>query len=156
VFAECSLVGEDAPSGVEIVAADAAVRADWLAEAQRRPGPLVLVHTVLRDLVPPGSLSLTPMDADVGAHGLLLGDPLVSLVAARRLARRVHARLRLQQGAAVVANAGLMTASALRWMPPIASALAHHGFALALVLDSLRIESFGRNAAPASADAASA
>ena len=100
-----------------------------------------MVHTVLRDLVPPGSLSLTPTDADAGSHGVLLGDPLLSLVAARRVALLVHRRLRLQQGTAVAANAALMTATALRWLPPIATALLHHGFALLLLLDSLRIES---------------
>jgi hypothetical protein len=100
-----------------------------------------MVHTVLRDLVPPGSLSLTPTDADAGSHGVLLGDPLASLVAARRLAQRVHRQLRLQQGSATAANAALMTAAALRWLPPIGTALLHHGFALLLLLDSLRTES---------------
>jgi hypothetical protein len=99
------------------------------------------VHTVLRDLVPPGSLSLTPTDADAGSHGVLLGDPLASLVAARRVAQRVHRRLRVQQGAATAANAALMTAAALRWLPPIGTSLLHHGFALLLLLDSLRVES---------------
>jgi len=99
------------------------------------------VHTVLRDLVPPGSLSLTPTDADAGSHGVLLGDPLASLVAARRVAQRVHRRLRLQQGAATAANAALMAAAALRWLPPIGTSLLHHGFALLLLLDSLRVES---------------
>jgi hypothetical protein len=101
------------------------------------------VHAVLRDLVPPGSLSLTPVDADAGAHGVLLGDPIASLVAARRLALSIHGRLRLQQHAAVAANATLMTAAALRWLPPIATALIHHGFALLLLLDSLRIQGIG-------------
>jgi hypothetical protein len=100
-----------------------------------------MVHTFLRDLVPPGSLSLTPTDADAGSHGVLLGDPFASLVAARRLAQRVHRQLRLQQGSATAANAALMTAAALRWLPPIGTALLHHGFALLLLLDSLRIES---------------
>ena len=40
--------------------------------AVRDGSPLVMVHTVLRDLVPPGSLSLTPTDADAGSHGVLL------------------------------------------------------------------------------------
>jgi hypothetical protein len=52
----------------------------------------------------------------------------------------VHRRLRLQQGAAVAANAALMTAAALRWLPAIATSLLHHGFALLVLLDSLRIE----------------
>jgi cation transport ATPase len=127
-----------APEGITD---DAGLRGDWLAEAVRDGSALVMVHTVLRDLVPPGSLSLTPTDADVGSHGVLLGDPLASLVAARRLAQRVHRQLRLQQGSATAANAVLMTAAALRWLPPIGTSLLHHGFALLLLLDSLRIES---------------
>lgn len=126
---------------LEPVADDAGVRADWLAGALQDGQPLVMVHTVLRDLVPPGSLSLSPADGDAGSHGILLGDPLASLVAARRIAQRVHRRLRLQQGTAVAANAGLMTAAALRWLPPIAITLLHHGHALLLLLDSLRMES---------------
>ncbi len=126
---------------LERVADDAGTRGDWLADAVRDGSALVMVHTVLRDLVPPGSLSLTPTDADVGSHGVLLGDPLASLVAARRLAQRVHRQLRLQQGSATAMNAALMTAAALRWLPPIGTSLLHHGFALLLLLDSLRIES---------------
>jgi hypothetical protein len=127
--------------GPERITDDAGARAVWLADAVRDGSPLVMVHTVLRDLVPPGSLSLTPTDADAGSHGVLLGDPLASLVAARRVAQRVHRRLRVQQGTATAANAALMTAAALRWLPPIGTSLMHHGFALLLLLDSLRIES---------------
>jgi hypothetical protein len=128
---------------LDCVIDDADLRGDWLADAVRDGSALVMVHTVLRDLVPPGSLSLTPTDADAGSHGVLLGDPLASLVAARRLAQRVHRQLRLQQGYATAANALLMTAAALRWLPPIGTSLLHHGFALLLLLDSLRIESLG-------------
>lgn len=132
------------------LADDAPARADWLAAAVHDGTPLVLVHTVLRDLVPPGSLSLTPAQADAGAHGVLLGDPLAGLEAGRRLAQQVHRRLRLQQGAAVAANAALMTAAALRWLPPIATSLLHHGFALLVLLDSLRIEALDAPAPPPS------
>jgi cation transport ATPase len=136
--------------GVERLPDDAAARAGWLADAVHDGGPALLLHSVLRDLVPPGSLSLTPAaaGAGVGAHGVLLGDPLDSLVTARRLAQRVHRRLRRQQGSAVGANALLMTASALRWLPPMAIALLHHGFALAVLLDSLRVERLDGGAAP--------
>lgn len=127
--------------GVDRITDDAGIRTDWLADAVSDGSPVVMVHTVLRDLVPPGSLSLTPTDADAGSHGVLLGDPLASLVAARRLAQVVHRRLRLQQGAATAANAALMTAAALRWLPPIATTLLHHGFVVLLLLDSLRVES---------------
>lgn len=150
VFAEADGGGRDEPPGsadsgrrnrLERIADNAQARTDWLAEAVSAGTPLVMVHTALRDLVPPGSLSLTPTDADAGSHGVLLGDPLLSLVAARRVALLVHRRLRLQQGTAVAANAAFMTATALRWLPPIATALLHHGFALLLLLDSLRVES---------------
>ena len=150
VFAEADGGVRDEPPGpadsgrvnrLERIADDAQARTDWLAEAVSAGTPLVMVHTALRDLVPPGSLSLTPTDADAGSHGVLLGDPLLSLVAARRVALLVHRRLRLQQGAAVAANAAFMTATALRWLPPIATALLHHGFVLLLLLDSLRVES---------------
>lgn len=129
------------PTAPERIADEPAGRAAWLADAARDGLPLVMVHTVLRDLVPPGSLSLTPTDADAGSHGVLLGDPLASLVAARRVAQQVHRRLRLQQAAANAGNAALMTAAALRWLPPIGTTLLHHGLALLLLLDSLRIES---------------
>ena len=118
-----------------------AQRGRWLAAAGAEGLPLVLLHATLRDLVPPGSLSLTPMDAETGAHGMLLDEPLASLVAARAAAQAVQRRLRVQQGAANVLNSGLMMASALRWMPPMATTLLHHGFALLLLLDSLRLES---------------
>ncbi|MBC7942749.1 MAG: hypothetical protein H7Z19_23850, partial [Chitinophagaceae bacterium] len=133
---------------LESVSDDAGMRADWLAGALQSGTPLVIVHTVLRDLVPPGSLSLSPVDSDAGSHGILLGDPLASLVAARRVAQQVHRRLRMQQGTAVAANAGLMTAAALRWLPPLAITLLHHGHALLLLLDSLRIESLDETPLP--------
>lgn len=156
VFAEAAGGCDGAPAPdawderhrLESIPDDANARSDWLIEAVRDGSPLVMAHTVLRDLVPPGSLSLTPMDADAGAHGLLLGDPLASLVAARRVALAVHRRLRLQQSAAVAANAALMTTAALRWLPPIATALLHHGFALLLLLDALRIEALDAPAHP--------
>lgn len=138
---------------IEWLGSDPMARIDWLADATHGGTPLVLLHTVLRDLVPPGSLSLTPTDAEVGAHGVLLGDPLADLERARQMARSVRRRLRLHQGAAAGANAALMTASALRWLPPMATTLLNHGFALLVLLDSLRIESLGARAPAARADA---
>lgn len=139
--------------GIERLPDEAAGRAGWLADAVHDGDAAVLLHTVLRDLVPPGSLSLTPAaaGAGVGSHGVLLGDPLDSLITARRLAQHVHRRLRGQQGAALAANALLMTASALRWLPPMATALLHHGFAWAVLLDSLRVERLGTGDADAGA-----
>jgi cation transport ATPase len=119
--------------------ASPAVR-EWLDASGAGDAPAVIVHTVLRDLVPPGSLSLAPANADAGAHGVLLGDPLASLEAARRLALRLRRRLRNRQALAVAGNAALMTAAALRWLPPIATTLLHHGFAVGVLLDSLLIE----------------
>jgi hypothetical protein len=49
------------------------------------------VHTGLRDLLPPGGLSLCPIDAESGAHGALLGASLESLLAGRRLAMQIDA-----------------------------------------------------------------
>jgi hypothetical protein len=126
--------------GVHRVTAPGAARAAWLADAGRGGEPVVLVHTVLRDLLPPGGLGLCPVDADAGAHGVLLGDPLASLVSARRVAIDVHRRLQRHQTGAMAVNALLMTASALRWAPPLATTIGHHGFAALLLLDSLRIE----------------
>ncbi|MBX3637512.1 MAG: hypothetical protein KF683_19255 [Rubrivivax sp.] len=139
---------------VACLAADAPLRGEWLADAVHDGTPVVMLHTVLRDLVPAGSLSLTPTDADAGAHGVLLGDPLAALGSARRLALAVHRRLRLQQGAAVGVNAALMTVSALRWLPPVATTTLHHGFALLVLLDSLRIEALRNGGAAAMAPAA--
>lgn len=133
---------------LEPVADDFDEHSDWISAALQDGKPMVLVHSVLRDLVPPGSLSLCPMDSDGGSHGVLLGDPLQSLVAARQIAQQVHRRLRLQQGTAVAANAALMTAAALQWLPPIAIALLHHTHALLLLLDSLRIESLDASPEP--------
>lgn len=125
---------------LDAVTGTTAARAARLADAVRDGRPLVLVHTVFRDLVPAGSIGLTPADADAGAHGVLLGDPLASLVAARRVAQAIHRRLRRQQAAATVVNAALMTSAALRWLPPVATALLHHGFVLAMLFDSIRLE----------------
>lgn len=102
--------------------------------------PLVLLHTTLRDRVAAGSLSLTPLDAEAGAHGVLLGDPLASLVAARSLAGAVQRRLAWHHGTALTANTVLMTASALQRLSPLATTLLHHALAFAVLLDSLRVE----------------
>lgn len=125
---------------LDAVTGTTAARAERLADEVRDGRPLVLVHTVFRDLVPAGSVALTPADADAGAHGVLLGDPLASLVAARRVAQAIHRRLRRQQAAATVVNAALMTSAALRWLPPVVTSLLHHGFVLAMLFDSIRLE----------------
>lgn len=114
--------------------------ADWLADATHDGSSAVVVHTVLRDAVPPGSLGLAPLEAQAGPHGVLAGDPLASLLAARRLAQEIDTRLRRRHGFALAANAALMTAGAVRWLPPMATTLIHHGAGLLLLLDSLRLE----------------
>lgn len=145
VFVEADGCGTSAlppqvQAGAVYIEDDRARRVQWLTSSARESEPVVMAHTTLRDLLPPGSLSLTPMDSDAGSHGVLLDDPLASLVAARRVAQTVHRRLRMQQGSATTLNSLLMAASALRWLPPMGTALVHHGFALLLLLDSLRVE----------------
>jgi cation transport ATPase len=129
---------------------------DWLAEVTHDGAPAVVVHTVLRDAVPPGSLGLAPLDAEAGPHGVLAGDPLATLLSARRLAQVIERRLRRRHRFAVAANAALMTAGAVRWLSPMAVTLMHHGAGLLLLMDSLRLEALRTSsktpAAPASAN----
>lgn len=132
---------------------DRGLRSDWLAQATSDGVPAVMVHTVLRDLLPPGSLSLMPIDADAGAHGVLLGDPVASLVSARTVARRVHRRLEMHQTASSAMNAALVMVSALRWLPAVGTALVRQGFALGLLLDSLSLEAVGSPRARSGGDA---
>jgi cation transport ATPase len=123
----------------EIVCVDRASQGHWLAEAALRGERLALVHTGLRDLLPPGGLSLCPIDAESGAHGVLLGAPLDSLLAGRRLAMRIRRRLLRHYALAIAVNGALMGASVLRLAPPIATATLHHAFAFFLLQDSLRL-----------------
>jgi hypothetical protein len=122
-----------------VVGASRSAQREWLADAAARGERVTLVHTGLRDLLPPGGLSLCPVDADAGAHGVLLGDPLPSLIAARSLAHTVRRSLRWRFGRAVAVNAGLMTASALQLMAPWSSTLLKHGLALLLLDESARL-----------------
>jgi hypothetical protein len=123
--------------------------ADWLAAATHGGDPAVVVHTVLRDLVPPGSLGLTPLESESGSHGVLVGDPLASLLAARRTARAIARRLERREGLAVAADAALMGASAVRLLPPLATTLLHQAVALLLLLDGALIASLGPGAGAA-------
>jgi hypothetical protein len=107
---------------------------------------VALVHTALRDLVPPGGLSLCPVDAEAGAHGVLLGDPLASLLDARAVARTIRARLMRRYGASVIVETALMIGGAQRVLPPVMVAILHHALAFALLADSRRLV---RLAAPA-------
>lgn len=145
---ESPLPVQDQPRWKVTLGHDSRERQEWLAQEARNGRPMVMVHSVMRDLLPPGSVSLTPQDSDAGSHGLLFGDPLQTLVAARRLALLVHRRVLRQQQAAAAADASLITASALQWAPPIVTALANHGFTLLLLLDSMRLASLSSQAAP--------
>jgi hypothetical protein len=123
----------------EVVSQDRAAQERWLAEASERGERVALVHTGLRDLLPPGGLSLCPVDAEAGAHGVLLGDPLASLVAARSTAMAVRRQLRGQTAGSVTLNAALMVGAAMRWLPPIATAMIKHGAGLLLLQQGSRL-----------------
>jgi cation transport ATPase len=122
-----------------VVSRDRQTQERWLDGAVERGERVALVHTGLRDLLPPGGLSLCPVDSEAGAHGVLLGEPLPSLLAARQAAIAVRRALRRQFGRAVTLNAGLMIAAAMRWMPPIAIASIKHGLAFILLEESARL-----------------
>jgi cation transport ATPase len=132
---------ELAALGVDtVISLDRHAQARWLAEAAERGEQVALVHNGgLRALLPPGGLSLCSTEAEAGAHGVLLGDPLGSLVAARAAAGDVRARLRLDFGLAMGANSLLLVASGLRLVPPIATASLNHLFSFALLARSLAI-----------------
>jgi len=122
-----------------VIAGEREQQAAWLeteAQAGRRTA---LVHTSMRDLLPPGGLSLCPVDAEAGAHGVLLGEPLSSLVSARAVAQELRADIRRHFGGSMVLNAGLMVVSALAAVPPISVALARHGFSAVLLAQSARL-----------------
>lgn len=120
-----------------VVSADRTAQGRWLDEATERGEIVALVHAGMRDLLPSGGLSLCPADAEAGAHGVLLGDPLRSLVDGRAAARALRKRLRRDFAMTVTANAGLLVGSGLRLIPPIATATLHHLFALALLRRSV-------------------
>jgi manganese/zinc-transporting P-type ATPase C len=121
-------------------------QAAWLDKETEAGRRTALVHTSMRDLLPPGGLSLCPVDAEAGAHGVLLGEPLSSLASARAVAHELRGAIRRHFGSSMVLNAGLMVASALATVPPIAVALARHGFSALLLAQSARLAR--RTAAP--------
>lgn len=123
----------------EVVSHDRAAQERWLAAASERGERVALVHTGLRDLLPPGGLSLCPVDAEAGAHGVLLGAPLASLVAARATALAVRKQLRRQTAGSVTLNAALMVGAAMRWLPPMATAMLKHGASLVLLQQGSRL-----------------
>jgi len=126
--ADLATLGADA-----VITESRQAQAAWLEESVAKGLAPALVHRGLRDLLPPGGLSLCPVEADAGADGVMLSDPFTSLVAGRAAAVAVRERLRTDFGAAFVVNSALIVASALRLMPPVATAALHHAFVLALL-----------------------
>lgn len=122
-----------------VVSSDRAAQERWFDDAVERGERVALVHTGLRDILPPGGLSLCPVDAEAGAHGVLLGDPLAALVAARAEAGRLRKALRWQFGASVTANSALMVAAAMQVASPLAISALRHGFAFLLLQQSARL-----------------
>jgi hypothetical protein len=96
-----------------------------------------------RAQVPPGAVTLAPVDAEAPAHFLLLGDPAESLLAARALSMAIQRRERQRQDLVGVLNAALMSAAALRWLPPEASAVLHQAIALGCMIDALALRKLG-------------
>jgi hypothetical protein len=120
----------------DIVSSDRASQEGWLDRAVQHGEQVALVHTGLRDLLPPGGLSLCPVESNAGAHGVLLGRPLPSLIAARQAAIALRRSLRWQFGRSVAINAGIMIAAAMRWAPPIVTTSIKHGLVLMLLRES--------------------
>jgi hypothetical protein len=132
-----------------VVSSDRAAQERWLDEATDRGERVALVHTGLRDILPPGGLSLCPVDTEAGAHGVLLGDPLAALVTARAEATRLRRALRWQFGASVTANSVLMVLAAVQAASPLAISVLRHGFALLLLQQSARLAKSGQAVASA-------
>jgi len=122
-----------------VVSSDRAAQERWLDDAVDRGERVALVHTGLRDILPPGGLSLCPVDAEAGAHGVLLGDPLIALLSARAEAGRLRRALRWQFGGSVTANSVLMVLAAMQAASPMAISALRHGFALLLLQQSARL-----------------
>ncbi|MGZ8256106.1 MAG: hypothetical protein ACXWVT_14720, partial [Burkholderiaceae bacterium] len=119
-----------------VIAGEREQQAAWLETETQAGRRTALVHTSMRDLLPPGGLSLCPVDAEAGAHGVLLGEPLSSLVSARAVAQGLRADIRRHFGGSMALNAGLMVVSALAAVPPISVALVRHGFSAVLLAQS--------------------
>jgi cation transport ATPase len=122
-----------------VISSSRAEQARWLEQAVEDGERVALLHTGLRDLLPPGGLSLCPAEAEAGAHAVLIGEPLRSLIAARSTARSLHRELRRQFGATMTINAALMVASGLRLIPPIVNTTLHHAATLVLLRRSMSL-----------------
>jgi len=126
-----------------IVSTSREAQGRWLEQAVENGERVVLLHTGLRDLLPPGGLSLCPAESEAGAHGVLIGEPLHSLIAARVVASTLYGKLRRQFGATMAANAALMIVSGLRLIPPIATTTLHHTATLLLLRSSMGLAGVG-------------
>jgi hypothetical protein len=126
-----------------IVSTSREAQGRWLEQAVENGERVVLLHTGLRDLLPPGGLSLCPAESEAGAHGVLIGEPLHSLIAARVVASTLYGKLRHQFGATMAANAALMIVSGLRLIPPIATTTLHHTATLLLLRSSMGLAGVG-------------
>jgi cation transport ATPase len=131
-----------------VVSSDRAAQERWLDDAVDRGERVALVHTGLRDILPPGGLSLCPVDAEAGAHGVLIGEPLAALLSARAEAGRLRRALRWQFGSSVTANSALMVLAAMNAASPLAISALRHGFALLLLMQSARLARAGAPRAP--------
>jgi cation transport ATPase len=131
---ELAALGADA-----VISSSRAAQGRWLEQAVENGERVALLHTGLRDLLPPGGLSLCPAEAEAGAHAVLIGEPLRSLIAARSVAQALHRALRRQFGATMTVNAALMVASGLRLIPPIVNTTLHHAATLALLRNSMNL-----------------
>lgn len=127
-----------------IVSRSREAQGQWLEEAVERDERIVLLHTGLRDLLPPGGLSLCPVEAEAGAHGVVLGEPLSSLISARAVAQTVRSQLRFHFGWSTAANGALMVASGLALITPIVNTTLHHASALLLLRSSAGLASPNR------------
>ncbi len=117
---------------VDILCDRAAQRA-WLDQASLAGHRVALVHTSLRDLLPVGGLSLCPAEAEAGAHGVLLHDPLECLVKGRALSMQLRQRMRRAFGVNVAVDAATMFAAGLRITPPIVTAGLRHAATFGLL-----------------------
>lgn len=115
------------------ILSDRTAQREWLHQAASGGHRVALVHSTLRDLLPVGGLSLCPAEAEAGAHGVFLGDPLHCLVRGRALAMDLRQRLRVAFGVNVAIDAATMFAAGLRMTPPIVTAGLRHAATFGLL-----------------------
>jgi hypothetical protein len=112
---------------------DRAGQGAWLHEMAVAGARVTLVHTQMRDLLPPGGLSLCPVDAEAGSHGVLLHDPLASLVKGVAFSGILRRRMRNAFTSTVALEAATMLSAGLQVLPPIVTMLLRHGATFGLL-----------------------